>query len=1431
MYYDYYDDWSTHKEVTLTNYDGGTWSDYPGRAGKPLQVRRYETTSYADAPADRSFTEVSSSRFSYKWTNVGDGPGYRNPRRAHKYYQRNRVKLDDGSWREDSQRMTEFNDYGLPTEIVDWNDLSVSDNTCSSISYAAYDSGPHYNIDFPETVETWSDDVCGQGDLVTKRVTLYDGRTEDDLGSQDPYDGDPTQVRTYTSPSEYVATETSYDDYGRATSKTDELGQTTTIDYDPPANWPLGGVTTTNPAGHATTEIYSPSHGQLTEVFDANGKKTDVVYDQLGRPVEVFLPGDPVGDGIASLKFGYDYTWNGTTGQPSAATRVATHALHSKADGGQYVSSYVFDDGYGRKRETQTTSPAGGRIVTAQYYNARGMVQAASEAFHNTGTAGDGLANSAVDTLPAWTRTSYDGLGRATSVDRMAKAGLLWSTTTDYSGNHTTVTPPAGAAPVTTWHDVHGNTTLRQDHLDDGTTVDTTYTYDREHQLTKVVDDAGNQWTYTYDLAGRETQSTDPDAGTTTFTYDDAGRPTSTTDARGHTVSTTYDALGRETARWDGAAGSGTLLAEWEYDTLQTGRLTSKTRWHDGQQYTTTIAGYTDRSQPTGTTVSIPAAEGALAGDYTYSYSYTDAGDVQTLTLPAAAGMPSETLTSSYTDLGRADRLTSDYDGGATYVDATGYDSTGDLIQQLLGSSPGQVARDLAWDEATGRLHGITTTADADTTNPTTVQDDAHTYDPAGNISTITDHTTGQAQCFAYDTLRRLVQAWTTTAGCDTDPTNSTVDGPDPYWHTWTFDTIGNRLTHTEHPTTTGGEQTSTTYTYPDPGQPQPHTLTEKSVTDDAGTVVTGYSYDQTGNTTSRPGDNGQQTLTWTPEGHLDTVTDETGTTGYIYDTDGNRLITHHADGTATLYLPENVEIAADLSGATTCTRYYGDIAMRTNSGLTWLAADHHNTATYAIDANTQQVTTRRSDPYGNPRGTVTNGPWPNDKTFLGATQDPTGLVHLGAREYDPTTGRFISLDPVMDLTDPQQIHGYTYANNNPATWNDPTGRLLCSTDGINICPGQDPSSQLDRNSGGSSSGGDRRIWGDHRSCVDVCGSHADNWLRNHNGGTPTAGGQTGPVEPDGAGATRDDYAKLGNPEATSYRQLNPEEKQYVSHMVWAANNPKAYAEYIELVSSGSGGYGIVAELIGLADAARCVGGDMSSCAWAAVGLTPLKPLKWGDEAINSARRLFCSFTGDTRILMADGTTKQIRDIELGDRVLATDPETGKTAPQAVTARWTHEDAVIDLNLGNGSSLTTTTDHPFRSYTDQQWQVAAELEPGDQLATANDEYAAIVGLDRSTIRRDTAYNLTIEKIHTYYALAGDISLLVHNKCDLDLDALARSGAREVSPGLTRAGQKLDRHGGGGCISNPYWLSCQKEHDGSGPAGRYSHPPRDSNKRD
>jgi len=65
---------------------------------------------------------------------------------------------------------------------------------------------------------------------------------------------------------------------------------------------------------------------------------------------------------------------------------------------------------------------------------------------------------------------------------------------------------------------------------------------------------------------------------------------------------------------------------------------------------------------------------------------------------------------------------------------------------------------------------------------------------------------------------------------------------------------------------------------------------------------------------------------------------------------------------------------------------------------------------------------------------------------FAGAYTDPTGLLYLINRYYDPTTGQFISVDP--DLAQTQAP--YAYADGNPVTGTDPAG--LAVLDGSTHC-------------------------------------------------------------------------------------------------------------------------------------------------------------------------------------------------------------------------------------------------------------------------------------------------------------------------------------------------------------------------------------------
>ena len=135
------------------------------------------------------------------------------------------------------------------------------------------------------------------------------------------------------------------------------------------------------------------------------------------------------------------------------------------------------------------------------------------------------------------------------------------------------------------------------------------------------------------------------------------------------------------------------------------------------------------------------------------------------------------------------------------------------------------------------------------------------------------------------------------------------------------------------------------------------------------------------------------------------------------------------------------------------------------------------------------------------------------------------------------------------------------------------------------------------------------------------------------------------------------------------------------------------------------------------------------------------------------------SFSGATAVLMADGSEKPIEDIQVGDKVLATDPETGEQAAKEVTTVWVHDDTLVNL-IVDGEAITTTEDHPFYNVTDGDFQSASEISPGDQVLTDDGRVVTVRGIDPTTAHDALAYNLTVAGIHTYHV--GAHHILVHN---------------------------------------------------------------------
>ncbi|EFH29111.1 YD repeat protein [Streptomyces sviceus ATCC 29083] len=964
-----------------------------------------------------------------------------------------RTKTSTGT-RTVTQKTTYDPTYGMPITVEDSGDAAkTGDESCVKTSYARNTTA--WLVNTVSRSETYAVPCTTApavpDDVVSDITTAYDNQA---VGVA-PTLGEITasyRVASYDADKKPVyqqASGSTYDKLGRPLTATNALNRTVKTTYvpDDTGYGPLTSKTTIDPKLYTSTTEVDPAWGTATKTTDANGNITEWAFDALGRLVSVWKPDrSRVLQDAASIVYAYSIN-------NDKETWVRTDAL--KADGKTYNSSYEIFDGLLRSRQKQVPAPNGGRVISETLYDDRGLAYITNSQVHDNNAPSGTLANTFQGSVPASIETVYDAAGRATDSIFRVYNEEKWRTKTDDQGDRTAVTATAGGTGTLTVKDARGRITERREYGGPAPTgsdyTRTLYEYTPGGQLKKMTGPDGAAWTYGYDLRGRKITSTDPDKGQIDTTYNDADQPltaTSTLNGVSHTLITDYDELGRKVGTWDGVKDNAHQLTKFTYDSLTKGQPTAAIRYvggTTGKIYSQVVTGYDMLGRPKGTKTVIAAADPlaqaltavGTSPTFTTSTTYNIDGTVQSTSMPAAAGLPAETVTNSYNDLG----LLTGTDGMTDYVQNIGYSPYGEIEETRLGTSTGAKQLQILnrYEDGTRRLSNTHT---VDQTNTGYTSDVDYIYDATGNVKSVADKVNGtDTQCFSYDGYRRLTDAWTPSSNdCATAPSATALGGPAPYWTSWTYKVGGLRDTQTEHKITAN---TTTAYGYPAVnanGAGQPHTLT--SVTVNGGTAKD-YKYDEQGNTTKRYGTTGSaQGLVWDIEGELSSLTEGTKTTDYLYDASGELLIRRGPVKTV-LYLGGQ-ELHYDTAAKKfTAQRYYpaGDATIvRTETGLSWMVDDHHGTASMTVDATTQAITRRYTSPFGEARGATPSG-WPDDKGFLGKPADAdTGLTHLGAREYDPATGRFLSLDPVLAPEDHESLNGYAYADNTPVTKSDPTG-------------------------------------------------------------------------------------------------------------------------------------------------------------------------------------------------------------------------------------------------------------------------------------------------------------------------------------------------------------------------------------------------------
>ena len=801
-----------------------------------------------------------------------------------------------------------------------------------------------------------------------------------------------------------------YGDYGRLVSQTDALGNTTTYSLLAPycgqicflSYWTL---TTTDPRGHGWTQQFS-ADGLLASTTDPLGNQALFGWDATTRdPLSYTDPGG------STVQYSYDGNHNQTgTALPgavsSSSTFTTSNDLATSTDGRGNTTSYTYDT---NGNPTVVTQPGGATIGLA--YNSKGQLTGLTDQNGKTTSSGyDTPGNLTSVTSPLGSETSYgyDASGRVTSV-------------VDPRGNVT------GANPA------DYTTTYSYDSADEVTSVTdplghaTSSTYDADGNLSTVTDANGHEWQNSYDADNRLTKVTAPDSTYTSYSYDTVGNLASRTDAKGHTTTYSYDAANRLTDVVDA------LSRHWVLGYDADSNLTSIQRPSGG----TITYTYDALGQRTSTSFS--------DGTPTVSYSYDADGNRATMTDGAGTtsytynaldqltqvSRGSNSFTYTYDIVGRIASRTSPDGVSTSYT----YNDDGSLATAASGGHTTSYSYDAAGElTQTALPNGLNQTYSYDHAGQLTQLNDgfrtfAYGYDPAGNTSSRTINSV--ASSYSYDPLNRL-----------TDVSGATT------LH-YAYDAVGNR-------TSAQDASGTTSYSYDAGDQLQ-------STTGPAGT--TNYSYNGNGDQTGA----GPWTYANNLAGRLTTASTATQSVAYTYDGDGNRLTATTAGATTNYQWDTNFglpQLATETNTSGNSIRDYSyglsRISLTTPTTTAYYSSDAIGTTTALSSSSGTLLGSYDSQPFGdNPTSTsVDPSVAGNPFSFAGEYQDPTsGLYNLRARNYDPTTSRLLTADPLG----PQAQQGtYVYAGDNPLGQIDPSGlrhtpscSLLCQIGGLSLqCAG-----------------------------------------------------------------------------------------------------------------------------------------------------------------------------------------------------------------------------------------------------------------------------------------------------------------------------------------------------------------------------------------
>jgi RHS repeat-associated protein len=794
-----------------------------------------------------------------------------------------------------------------------------------------------------------------------------------------------------------------------------------------------------SPNGATTYVTWAPG-GLVTSETDPLGNVTRLTYDQAGR-LTSSMDADGVGQSATRTATAASITILETT----ILGRVST--FRTESAGGGTRRTFIGPDG---ATTTETTNADDSRSITFSDGTTLALGAKASSAWGMSApvltpavaTRPDGVVSrtEVVQALASSGGLPYAQAGSITSKVN----GQAWVQTFDPAARTITLLDPAGRKSVAAY-DPDGH--LVASSAPNSPSVTSTYDAQGRESSETVGTGAASQTTkYAFDASKGQLSVTRPDGSVILVAVDADGRAATTTAPDGSTVVTGYDADGRLTQ----VQPPGGL--EFVLGSSPAGRPTA---------FVPPVAGTDSSAQVT---------------------KYDGDGEPVSVT-----GLGTRAIQAAYDSAGRVVGWTFDAGSGSA-----SYDPTTHLLAQSVDPGgvtttygyAGSVLDKLGWS---GQLSGsVTVTLDANGRAVTEAVGGsaslALTYDPAGLLSgvgglslthdpvsgLVTHTSAGAVQTDQqYDPADRLIRSTTTISGVVVDDVH------------YTRDALGRIASLAE---TTAAGTTTTAYKYDGSDR-----LTSVTVN---GTTTETDGYDAAGNRTSvktpsgtttatyddrdRLVTDGSTTFTWAADGQLAKRTDSSGRTAFKFDDfgtlrgvtlAGGRSITYLVDADARrvgrqvggktvagyLYDPAGHVVAeTDGNGAVVMQFGYDDLghlALVEGGSATYrVVTDATGSPRFVINTSSGALVDAITyDAWG--RITSESAPGTIPFGFAGGLVDPdTGLVHFGARDYDPMTGTWTGPDPIQFAGGGANL--YQYAGSDPVNNIDTTGLDYCTAAG-----------------------------------------------------------------------------------------------------------------------------------------------------------------------------------------------------------------------------------------------------------------------------------------------------------------------------------------------------------------------------------------------